>query len=1039
MGPQNLNNYYFNRLDAHIDYSSYYDFFLASDEKDYNKEVVYSKYPIGAWGNETDIKNGVAFPSNTLVSWFDLNKTGTTKYNNLVCNEYHSDNTLLSLSYWQKSQPDAHDANCVCHTCYATIYTGDGRYVTSICDVGLTGIDNSLVYYMSGDTGECDFCLSAFTSTTVFEGYVTGSTIAGTTDFSVDTWSVGTPTAVSSLTTGTFPNTGGVLTSTATSISDNFLSYNDCSLYYYDNCCEFRTPGERVYKLKLSGAEYLGTPGSGATATTASLSMAMNLGGVNDYAIFSLTDTVGTTKFYWVNGSAIYSSIATGNQTSTSIYPTGFHDEATIGGLTPPAGGTSSMVTFAQCYGLNGVDAATQIKTAVEGANGHNGTITVTLDGSGGIIFTQSVAGVGGNKIMKSVDIFGRGLQRVFSSGYGPPVYSDTGTNEFQYANFAGGTGFIGSTTFVAKTDIQVGYISTPCKLETLKLWETLPTEFKHDALHYDRRLKLKQITGYTKNAHNYNIVSSADTCAGDYQQLYGGFYQGFFKLEDYPYQVLPTRAECGWTVECLLKVRQNADICPAYSDTLNHKYPNNAGFFYYMGTRAENKFWNDYSGETGKRTCRESVYGCTGDTIPIQQSACTETHDMCGNSHLSCISATTYDNRIDVGSNSFGLRLTPDYRLGFRAIYYTGSCVMTGSCVTGLTYTTAFTMTEEYTTDAICNLTGSTEIGKEPWLLVSARFERDYCWYGCDLENEGGVNDLVKIIPPGLDAITSNPIPEQEIEFTRKWVDELAYRRGTLTLFVNGRPVLKVPDFEEVIPRRLNTKPELQVGVPYNMSWGGGSQGLLETLTFNADSTCRPYERDYEDLGLLIEKNFAGTFDGGISQMRYYIEPLSNDEIIHNYLVDKDRYNLIDCACQGTVCHPGRILYLTEGDSVDLDINFVSTCDWTGISGDTCVGPNGFLLTGYTTSQTGSITTSVDKLSSYITSHNATGIKFNSVITDNISSYQFYIVPDLGTGTEEIVNLPFCAGPKDVIKIIIYKINYSRPANMLVYGNLYR
>ena len=33
MGTQNLNNYYFNRLDAKINYSSYYDIFLASDEK----------------------------------------------------------------------------------------------------------------------------------------------------------------------------------------------------------------------------------------------------------------------------------------------------------------------------------------------------------------------------------------------------------------------------------------------------------------------------------------------------------------------------------------------------------------------------------------------------------------------------------------------------------------------------------------------------------------------------------------------------------------------------------------------------------------------------------------------------------------------------------------------------------------------------------------------------------------------------------------------------------------------------------------------
>ena len=51
MGPQNLNNYYFNKLDARLDYSSYHDFFLAADERNYNEEVIYSPYIIIVWGS----------------------------------------------------------------------------------------------------------------------------------------------------------------------------------------------------------------------------------------------------------------------------------------------------------------------------------------------------------------------------------------------------------------------------------------------------------------------------------------------------------------------------------------------------------------------------------------------------------------------------------------------------------------------------------------------------------------------------------------------------------------------------------------------------------------------------------------------------------------------------------------------------------------------------------------------------------------------------------------------------------------------------
>ena len=36
----------------------------------------------------------------------------------------------------------------------------------------------------------------------------------------------------------------------------------------------------------------------------------------------------------------------------------------------------------------------------------------------------------------------------------------------------------------------------------------------------------------------------------------------------------------------------------------------------------------------------------------------------------------------------------------------------------------------------------------------------------------------------------------------------------------------------------------------------------------------------------------------GGISQMRFYIEPLDASELIHNYYTNKERYGLIDCDC---------------------------------------------------------------------------------------------------------------------------------------------
>jgi hypothetical protein len=57
----------------------------------------------------------------------------------------------------------------------------------------------------------------------------------------------------------------------------------------------------------------------------------------------------------------------------------------------------------------------------------------------------------------------------------------------------------------------------------------------------------------------------------------------------------------------------------------------------------------------------------------------------------------------------------------------------------------------------------------------------------------------------------------------------------------------------------------------------------------------------------ILIEPNFAGTFDGGISQFRMYVEPLNAAEIVHNFDLLKTKFQMFDprcpnCATGGTI-----------------------------------------------------------------------------------------------------------------------------------------
>jgi hypothetical protein len=107
-----------------------------------------------------------------------------------------------------------------------------------------------------------------------------------------------------------------------------------------------------------------------------------------------------------------------------------------------------------------------------------------------------------------------------------------------------------------------------------------------------DTRLTLTRVTGATGNYEYPFEITNSSGATGNYLSLCGGFYQGYYKLDGYSYEILPTRVPKGWVADFWLN--KNELSCPiGNTDTLNITYPNNKGFFFYMGTRAENKYWN--------------------------------------------------------------------------------------------------------------------------------------------------------------------------------------------------------------------------------------------------------------------------------------------------------------------------------------------------------------------------------------------------------------------------------------------------------------
>ena len=573
-----------------------------------------------------------------------------------------------------------------------------------------------------------------------------------------------------------------------------------------------------------------------------------------------------------------------------------------------------------------------------------------------------------------------------------------------------------------------------------------LPDSQKFDRYKYDRRFKMFQVTGHTWSPNHrfsglsegidYSIVSVNSNTVGIYDELYGGFYQGFYKLFGYDYEILPTRYPKGWTVEMTLKPRLvDAYLPPSGQTTLNDFYPDNAGIFFYMGTRAENKFWHDANGKnqgdpnyqrvteslTGLSSCMceilNSGYTTTSYTnIPIRVSGATivvepnllwmsgdtvlvyhdvlqyiegivesyntvsgelkfvstknvgtgnfpywrvdkpnyleyaesycvkvypETGYTSGNSITYCSCCVPpppkpkpeHNPLLDSMSNALAIKFSGDPanpKICVRTLTFTGDCVTTGSCeTTGFESQTGYSINNYCSTRGIYDdCLGTDYFSTEHWVLVDAVFER-YTWLDfCDLYYRGGLgvisnlvytattaNNSVSLIQPPLTHNQTIPVQEELVELNYDWLLEEFYRRGKLKLYVNGRHFETFDNFEEIIPRGLYGHKETQVGVPFNISWGGGTQGLHENLIFSAipQTFCGEYIQDPElfpdnilsgtslsglSTNIILEKYFAGTFDGGVSTFHMYAKPLSVPEIQHNARILYDEYNLLNPYC---------------------------------------------------------------------------------------------------------------------------------------------
>ena len=701
----------------------------------------------------------------------------------------------------------------------------------------------------------------------------------------------------------------------------------------------------------------------------------------------------------------------------------------------------------------------------------------------------------------------------------------------------------------------------------------------------YDRKFKMHPVSGITTpfnrilndNSFTYDLTSGNDNDdVGTYVRLNGGFYQGFYKLAEYDYQVLPERYTWGWSAEFLLRYRWtgNTDV------GLNVRYPENKGTFFYMGTRAENKFyhfadgdvkydyngtwtlyiqdfravdsgyltsailticqsgicksfdsiqtnivindlqpasiypvdfevkdiigdidnvsltlvnyyhsypsdvgmvlvapndihtivtgrqgqgttvytgqdviistsgtslWNGYSGGTyinnpvayedlpfsspcpyqfvaGEetpnisaftiskyikttegltclKTCACSTSGVSpSDCVSVYQDPIIVSRNCNCDGYCSCgcvVTGTTNELNplYDSVSNALSLRLSGDTgnpRLCVKTYRITGGCETTGYCsTTGITYTTGTSLTEWCSTRGIFEDCVDTNYSdEEHWVQIDAVFVRAEAFDECDLKYLGGLglivsqeytatsaNNSVSLIqPPTTRENPYDPATVEVVNFNDLWLEEKKFRDGKFKVYVNGRLFFVIENFEEIIPRPLNTRKERQIGVPFNISLGGGTQGLHDNMTFSGcptdiwtynlqqDPQCSPTsvlnETEYVGLetNIHLEEYFGGSLIGDISAFRLYTEPLNAGQVQHNFRILESKYNLLNPDCPNCILPTFGpiIISFQPGDGrtgtditivgrylqsvTDVLINGLAVSSFT-ISGDTLIG----------------------------------------------------------------------------------------------------
>ena len=467
-----------------------------------------------------------------------------------------------------------------------------------------------------------------------------------------------------------------------------------------------------------------------------------------------------------------------------------------------------------------------------------------------------------------------------------------------------------------------------------------------------DLRLELVKVHG-NHQIYDYTTEITLWNNILQVAKLNGGWYQGFFCAnKGDEYKLLPTDLGSGWNLEFVL----NKEDFENPKLTMNDVYPENKGIFFYIGTRAENKWWIKYLTEHEFQWCKKTAFG--DEYVQSNYIDNNSLNDEYFKAIVDIYESEGYFN------TDYLVQQENDGESAFKSEYMKEKpCDVCSNYVTDEYYQEDLKIDE--------NMTLNTEDGYDFYQpnIVEIKTDNKFVMFDrtCkgqkankwDENTEFYLNYIKKpdignyftLFHRGCKGYTANKIQEVldiknkeynvlsdiyrnalafqikddgtigykylvkdceseeenykiESEFTKSpiifnkvWYtvnvkivpiahrdksENLCVTQNTISekmqiyIYVNGKLVLVSKELPILNLKLLNDLPQKQEGVPFNISLGGGTQGLAETVYLN-------YLKLPEYV-LPLEKEFGGSFVGYIKTFRFYTCPLNYAEIFGNY-----------------------------------------------------------------------------------------------------------------------------------------------------------